>query len=231
MNKIKNGDVYSFEIDNMFGLVQIISKSDYGYKVRVFEKPVLNLNNLEEIILSKNFPKYLRSSERKVNGKLVWYIFDDKNKIVKTFTKFDESLKELSPYRAWGISYIKLRWEEGFTLENWNDDLENKWYFNYLKQYEPNKINKPTNNWINMNEEAKKNISDLLDNLIDKILNKNEDYDLIINNFIKELNKINAKYLCIETNESEELLEYLSNVLSNVGLEEKISLIDEKRDW
>lgn len=260
MNKIKNGDVYSFEIGNMFGLVQIISKSDYGYKVRVFEKPVLNLNNLEEIILSKNFyylkrfykndlinygkylgnfiipsfvtfPKYLRSSERKVNGKLVWYIFDDKNKIVKTFTKFDESLKELSPYRAWGISYIKLRWEEGFTLENWNDDLENKWYFNYLKQYEPNKINKPTNNWVNMNEEAKKNISDLLDNFIDKILNKNEDYDLIINNFIKELNKINAKYLCIETSESEELLEYLSSILSNVGLEEKISLIDEKRNW
>ena len=55
MNKIKNGDVYSFEINNMFGLVQIISKSDYGYKVRVFEKPVLNLNNLEKIILSKNF--------------------------------------------------------------------------------------------------------------------------------------------------------------------------------
>ena len=82
-----------------------------------------------------------------------------------------------------------------------------------------------------MNEEAKKNISDLLDSFIDKILNKNEDYDLIINNFIKELNKINAKYLCIETNESEELLEYLSNVLSYVGLEEKISLIDEKRNW
>ena len=154
-----------------------------------------------------------------------------KNRIVKTFTKFDESLKELSPYRAWGISYIKLRWEEGFTLENWNDDLENKWYFNYLKQYEPNKINKPTNNWINMNEEAKKNISDLLDSFIDKILNKNEDYDLIINNFIKELNKINAKYLCIETSESEELLEYLSSILSNVGLEEKISIIDKKRNW
>ena len=82
-----------------------------------------------------------------------------------------------------------------------------------------------------MNEEAKKNISDLLDNFIDKILNKNEDYDLIINNFIKELNKINDKYLCIETNESEELLEYLSSILSNVGLEEKISLIDEKRNW
>ena len=54
---------------------------------------------------------------------------------------------------------------------------------------------------------------------------------MIINNFIKELNKINAKYLCIETNESEELLEYLSNALSNVGLEEKIYLIDKKRDW
>ena len=45
MNKIKNGDVYSFEIDNMFGLVQIISKSDYGYKVRVFEKPVLKVKS------------------------------------------------------------------------------------------------------------------------------------------------------------------------------------------
>lgn len=191
-----------------------------------------------------SFPKYLRSSERKANGKLVWYIFDSATgAIVKTFNKFDKSLEKLSPNRAWGIEYIKLRWQEEFTLSKWNDNLENKWYFNYLKQYEPDKINKknkhfigenPTSNWTYMDEKAKENINNLLNIFTVELLNKyktNNDIKFAINKLINDLNKINLIYSCIGTIESEDLLEYLASVLSFIGDEDKFEIIDKKRQW
>ena len=98
-------------------------------------------------------PRYMRSSERKENGKLYWYVFDViAKKLVKTYTRFDEQLRELSPANSWGIEYIKKRWEENFTLENWHD-LENQWYLAYLQKYEPERLDKkfkkpsPTTLW------------------------------------------------------------------------------------
>ena len=58
---------------------------------------------------------------------------------VKIYKTFDEKLKPLSPGAAWGIQYIKKRWIEGFTLEHWHE-LEEKWYREYLKVYEPHKL-------------------------------------------------------------------------------------------
>lgn len=277
MNEIQEGDLFAFPLNgsNKYGLIQIISKPDVGYKVRVFEKIYnsLTMDEISSIINSRefyylkrfyendlikqgkyigkfdipsfvSFPKYLRSSERKANGNLVWYIFDSATgTIVKTFNKFDKSLEKLSPNRAWGIEYIKLRWQEEFTLSKWNDNLENKWYFNYLKQYEPDKINKknkhfigknPTNNWIYMDEKAKENINNLLNIFTIELLNKykaNNDIKFAINKLINDLNKINLIYSCIGTIESEDLLEYLASVLSFVGDEDKFEIIDKKRQW
>ena len=277
MNKMQEGDLFSFQLNNSnkYGLIQIISKQNDVYKVRVFEKVFTCLTNdeIDSIINSQDFyylkrfyendlikygkyigncsipsfvsfPQYLRSSERKANGKLVWYIFNSTTgAVVKTLNKFDKSLEKLSPNRTWGIEYIKLRWQEGFTLFQWNDNLENKWYFNYLKQYEPNKlvkINKqfleknPTSNWTYMDEKAKENINNLLNKFTYELLNKyktNEDIEFAINKLINDLNKINSIYSCIETIESEDLLEYLANVLFFVGYEDKFDIIDKKRQW
>lgn len=277
MNEIQEGDLFAFPLNgsNKYGLIQIISKLDVGYKVRVFEKIYNSLtrDEINSIINSRefyylkrfyendlikkgkyigkfdipsfvSFPKYLRSSERKANGKLVWYIFDSATgTIVKTFNKFDKSLEKLSPNRAWGIEYIKLRWQEEFTLSKWNDNLENKWYFNYLKQYEPDKINKknkhfidknPTSDWPYMDEKAKENINNLLNIFTVELLNKyktNNDIKFAINKLINGLNRINSIYSCIGTIESEDLLEYLASVLSFIGDEDKFEIIDKKRQW
>lgn len=277
MDEIQEGDLFAFPLNgsNKYGLIQIISKLDVGYKVRVFEKIYNSLtrDEINSIINSRefyylkrfyendlikqgkyigkfdipsfvSFPKYLRSSERKANGKLVWYIFDSATgAIVKTFNKFDKSLEKLSPNRAWGIEYIKLRWQEEFTLSKWNDNLENKWYFNYLKQYEPDKINKknkhfigenPTSNWTYMDEKAKENINNLLNIFTVELLNKyktNNDIKFAINKLINDLNKINLIYSCIGTIESEDLLEHLASVLSFIGDEDKFEIIDKKRQW
>lgn len=277
MNEIQEGDLFAFPLNgsNKYGLIQIISKLDVGYKVRVFEKIYNSLtrDEINSIINSRefyylkrfyendlikqgkyigkfdipsfvSFPKYLRSSERKANGKLVWYIFDSATgTIVKTFNKFDKSLEKLSPNRAWGIEYIKLRWQEEFTLSKWNDNLENKWYFNYLKQYEPDKINKknkhfidknPTSDWPYMDEKTKENINNLLNIFTVELLNKyktNNDIKFAINKLINGLNRINSIYSCIGTIESEDLLEYLASVLSFIGDEDKFEIIDKKRQW
>ena len=82
----------------------------------------------------------MRASERKLNGDLIWFIIDvDKGKVVKKLKRFEDELIGLSPYRTWGIEYIKRRWSEKFSLDQWNDDLENKWYINYLKTIEQDK--------------------------------------------------------------------------------------------
>ena len=76
----------------------------------------------------------MRANERKLNGDLIWYIIDtDTGKVVKKNKRFANELLELSPYRTWGIDYIKTRWNEKFSLDKWTDDLENQWYVNYLR--------------------------------------------------------------------------------------------------
>ena len=85
-----------------------------------------------------------------------------------------------------------------------------------------------------MNEKAKENINNLLNKFTYELLNKyktNEDIEFAINKLINDLNKINSIYSCIETIESEDLLEYLANVLFFVGYEDKFDIIDKKRQW
>lgn len=83
-------------------------------------------------------PKRTRYSERKPNGNLCWHILED-NRYIKSYEKYDDELKSLSPSAAWGIQYIKRRWLDSFTLGNWNE-LEDKWYREYLELYEPEKL-------------------------------------------------------------------------------------------
>ena len=85
-----------------------------------------------------------------------------------------------------------------------------------------------------MNEKAKENINNLLNKFTYELLNKyktNEDIEFAINKLINDLNKINSIYSCIETIESEDLLEYLANVLFFVGYEDMFDIIDKKRQW
>ena len=85
-----------------------------------------------------------------------------------------------------------------------------------------------------MIEKAKENINNLLNKFTYELLNKyktNGDIEFAINKLINDLNKINSIYFCIETIESEDLLEYLANVLFFVGYEDKFDIIDKKRQW
>ncbi len=73
-------------------------------------------------------PRLTRACERRVDGKIYWYVFDRKRKkLVKELDKVDDELKALSPDSSWGIEYIKRRWKEGFTLEKWHE-LAELWY-------------------------------------------------------------------------------------------------------
>ncbi len=121
-------------------IASIISNGSFYYLKDFYE---YDLTNKSECRISYKLshgikmPRYMRASERKLSGDLIWYVMDvDEGKVVKEFKCFDEELATLSPVRTWGIEYITLRWNEGFSLDKWNDDLENKWYANYLKHYE-----------------------------------------------------------------------------------------------
>lgn len=48
---------------------------------------------------------------------------------------------------------------------------------------------------------------------------------------IQELNILNAKYNCIETKESEELMEYISNILQFTNNDNLLDVIDKMRAW
>ena len=59
MNKMQEGDLFSFQLNNSnkYGLIQIISKQNDVYKVRVFEKVFSCLTNdeIDSIINSQDF--------------------------------------------------------------------------------------------------------------------------------------------------------------------------------
>ena len=166
MNSIKSGDIFVFQTNLKYGLIQVVEKSKVaGYHVRVFCDLIDNLESktIEGLINNGDFyylrdfyeyelinkseckisyelsvdaimPKYMRANERKLNGDLFWYIIDtNTGKVVKKIKRFANELLGLSPYRTWGIDYIKTRWNENFSLDKWTDDLENQWYVNYLR--------------------------------------------------------------------------------------------------
>ena len=166
MNSISLGDLFVFQTNMKYGLIQVIEKSPIaGYHVRVFctlidnleSKTIAKLINNGSFYYLRDFyeydlmnksefkisyelteevimPKYMRYHERKLNGKLSWYIVDSNTgKVIKKFNRYTNELLGLSPYGTWGIEYIKARWNENFSLDQWNDDLLNRWYQNYLK--------------------------------------------------------------------------------------------------
>lgn len=271
-----NGDLFAYEINKLpeYGMIQVISKTNLGYTIRVFEKTQtdLSVRNIDNLTASREFyyirefslselmkgtylghfnipdfvkiPKLFRSSERKLNGKLYWHVIDAKSeRVMKSYEKFDSSLTPLSPGGMWGIEYIKLRWLEGFTLEKWNDDLEDKWYMNYLRLYEPEKLSfpkkeflqiaKPTSSWNIENKEIIKQIDSLLDTFLKSLLEMNDQVgaDEVVKSLVQELNALNAKYDCIETQEREELLEYISDILLFTDNENLFEMIDTMRNW
>ena len=121
----------------------IINNGNFYYLKNFYEYDLTTKSEFQiphELSDKIMLPKYMRASERKLNGDLIWFIIDvDKGKVVKKLKRFEDELIGLSPYRTWGIEYIKRRWSEKFSLDQWNDDLENKWYINYLKTIEQDK--------------------------------------------------------------------------------------------
>ena len=160
--------VFYIEQENKYGIIQILHWGKAGYNIRVFYKLIDNPERkaIDSAVKTTDFyyikdfypfdllngkkvghfaipefvsvPKYTRNCERKLNGELWWYVMEDSGN-VKTYKMFDEKLKSLSPAASWGIQYIKKRWIEGFTLDNWHE-LEEKWYQDYIKNYEPHKL-------------------------------------------------------------------------------------------
>ena len=125
------------EID--FNTINAIVNTKDFYYIKDFYKSDLLIGcvnrlgkfNVPEFV---DVPKMTRYSQRKPNGNLCWHILEG-GKYVKTYEKCEDELKTLSPEAVWGIQYIKRRWIDGFTLENWNE-LEDKWYREYLELYE-----------------------------------------------------------------------------------------------
>lgn len=232
-------DLSPTSIDN------IVSKDKFYYIKEFYENDVFYHAGLQLGIYTipsfVHMPTLYRSTERKLNGKLYWYVFDNnKGKIIQTFTEFDESLAELSPDPIWGIDYIKLRWMEGFSLENWHI-FEEKWYQNYLLREKKDKDKNrkqdelPTFRWKKskmMNSVAIESIEKVLIDFQGNINKSNNiEVDLILKKTIKELNVINRKYDCIETEESIEIIEFLSKSLCKAGFIDLLNEIDLLRRW
>lgn len=279
MMNIKPGDLFIYQVNENYGVIQVIEKSkNSGYNVRIFCDLIDRISDdLIDIITQSNrfyfikdfysndllksnhittrfldtkisMPKYMRSSERKVNGTIVWYIIDvNKGKIVKKLNLFNEELIDLSPADTWGIEYIKKRWSENFDLKKWNNTLLDNWYLNYLKLYEPDKhykfnISKVKNyslleKWNN-EKKISKEIINLLEELINKLVNDFSDdknlnlsKDKYLKHFIIELNKLNDKFNFIHTVESEELIEYIHYILSINNITDDNDIVDKYRNW
>jgi len=277
--KIKSGDLHIFQVDNRYGVIQVIEKSKrVGYNVRVFcdlidEIKDSNLNSLlesEKFYFIKDFyyndlikcnykinknldekinmPRYMRSSERKNNGDIVWFVIDvERGKVVKKFNSFDGELTKLSPSQTWGIEYIKKRWVEGFDLEKWNNKLLDIWYLEYLKLYEPNKLydfnmyqiknRSILTNWVKENRVSKEIVDEIEKKMI-KLFEPVEDRqnlgvlrDKKLKRFILDINKLNIKYNFINTVEREELIDYINYILSANGIIDENDIIEKYRDW
>ncbi len=187
-----------------------------------------------------SIPRYMRESERKPNGDLYWYIMEDLN-VIKTYKEFNDTLKPLSPAVSWGIQYIIQRWLEKFTLDNWHE-LEEKWYEEYLKVYESNKFYKRKKEAIikqfkkneNIPQEALKKLDTLFSDFAKKLLGNKKD-TVQVNQIVKalafELNTWNSLHNFIETEESEIILEYVSDLLKNYDCAEALGVMDVFREW
>lgn len=224
------------------------------YEYELLNKSQAKLGNYK--IPSKiEIPRYMRISERKLNGDLIWYIVDtNTSRITKTFNVFNEELRFLSPAKTWGIDYIKKRWEDKFTLQTWDNTLEDKWYTDYLIEYEPNKLLekekmtlskirklKPTIIWKNnakqiLNNNLSEGIIDEIDRLLDSFLEDIEKPNLdsineITKKLINELNSINDIHNCIETEESEQLLDFITTALQTIENKKDIDDYSSIRTW
>ena len=263
---------YYLEQRNQYGIIHVLGKGKIcGYNVRVLYYLVDDINNITiksaiqttDFYYIKNFhahdllrsgkrlgrfeipdfvsiPRYMRESERKLNGDLHWHIMEDL-KLTKTFTEFNDALKPLSPAVSWGIQYITKRWLEEFTLDNWHK-LEEKWYREYLRVYEPNKffkmkkedIIKQFNKNENIPQEVLKKLDTLFSDFAEKLLlNKKNISQVkqIVKTLAFELNMWNSLHNFIETEESEIILEYISGLLKNYNCAEALDIMDVFREW
>lgn len=263
---------FFIEQKNQYGIIQVLGGKFFeGYSVRVFYYLLDNIDDktIETTIQSANYyyinnfhpsalvrngkrlgrfpipesvipPRYTRQCERKPNGDLHWYVMEDM-RVVKTFKRFDETLKSLSPAAAWGIQYIKMRWLDGFTLDNWHE-LEEKWYADYLKMYEPDKFLAekrlpPFKQWAKcgrITQERLQEIDSLFKTFILQISAQKNDTIAVqssIRHLIEELNVWNLQHNIIETEEREELLEYIYDVLDAYHCKDLCDTIDSLRQW
>lgn len=155
---------------NQYGLIQALDKGPNGGRnVRIFYDLLDDLDDktINSLIQSDRFyyladflphslvhsdkalgrfpipdlitmPRFMREMEWQEDGRLFWYVMENLC-VVKVYEQFDETLKSLSPASSWGIQYVQKRWIEDFTLENWHE-LAIKWYEDYLREYEPEKL-------------------------------------------------------------------------------------------
>lgn len=239
---------------------RILEFEEFYYLKDFYEYELLNKSQAKlgnyKIPTNIEIPQYMRISERKLNGDLIWYIVDtNTSRITKTFNVFNEELRSLSPAKTWGIDYIKKRWEDKFTLQTWDNNLEDKWYTDYLNKYEPNKLLekekialskirklKPTIVWkknakqilnnYNLSEGIINEIDRLLDNFLEDIEKSNLDsINEITKKLINELNSINDIHNCIETEESEQLLDFITTALQTIENKKDIEDYSSIRTW
>lgn len=276
MQKIQPGELFIYQIDSKYGVIQIIEKSKLaGYNVRIFcdlldditddrlnlivqsdnyyfikdfyESHLTNKSNYRMINYLPNkltMPKYMRSCERKINGKLVWFIINVNNgKVLKKFNTFNNELINLSPAETWGIEYIKTRWLENFTLDKWHI-FEEKWYMNYLKEHENSNFKEFNEMLIKKiclmdewNDKYPSEVMSVLKRAFDEFQEKlsfsnvNSIKNTILENLINTLNKINEEYSFIGTIESEKLIEYIQSILEISNISDDEDIIDKCRKW
>lgn len=239
---------------------RILENEGFYYLKDFYEYELLNqsqtyLGNYK-ITVNVQMPRYMRISERKGNGSLIWYIVDtNTSKITKTFNVFDDELRELSPAKTWGIDYIRKRWEDKFTLQTWDNYMEDKWYSDYLIKYEPSKLlkqqkltlsklreSKPTILWkknakkhlniLSLSETVIEEIDRLLDGFLEDIEKSNlETSNEVTKALIKKLNEINDIHHCIETEEGEQLIEFITIVLQTIGFNNVSEDYSSIRSW
>ena len=263
---------FIFEEKKQHGIVQVLGNGKIGgYNVRVFYYLLDNIDDktIETTIQNSNYyyinnfhpsalvrngkrlgrfpipesvipPRYMRECERKPNGDLHWYVMEDM-RVVKTFKRFDETLKSLSPAAAWGIQYIKMRWLDGFTLDNWHE-LEEKWYADYLKMYEPDKFLAekkvpPFEQWAKcgrITQEPLQEIDLLFKTFIQPISaqkNNATAAQASIRQLIEGLNTWSIQHNLIETEEREELIKYIYDILDTYHCKDLYDAIDSLRQW
>ena len=262
---------FFIEQKNQYGIIQVLGGRIFdGYNVRIFYRLIDNIahNTIHALVETTDFyyingfypsdlvtgkcvgnfavpafvcpSKYTRACERKQNGSLYWYVMEDM-RVVKTFKKFDDTLKALSPAAAWGIQYIKMRWLDGFTLDNWHK-LEEKWYTDYLKNNEPDKFLEkkqvpPFEQWAKCGKISQKPLQEidlLFKTFILQISAQKDDATAIhtsIRQLIEGLNAWNIQHNLIETEEREELIGYIYDVLDTYHCKDLYDAIDSLRQW